>query len=124
MSLVLRQMLSRNATVDDAVVVVVAGQHLAVELLLCLIVGTVALGLAEAQDDSLECVLAFLFKEGLYRDRTPVIVAPIRLYSQVFTSLSSLGDRECFLLVEEFLADILHVGFSFGNDVDESDPVF
>ena len=58
MSLIFGQVTSRNATVDDTVVVVVPYQDFTVKLFLSLIVRTITFSLAQTQDLSVERLLA------------------------------------------------------------------
>lgn len=61
MSLIFGQVTSRNATVDDTVVVVVPYQDFTVKLFLSLIVRTITFSLAQTQDLSVERLLAVFF---------------------------------------------------------------
>ena len=86
------QVLSTYPTVDDTVIVVVAVQHFAIKLLLGFIIGAIALGFAQTKDLSIKRCFPLLLTKFLYLDRTPEVVSPVRLYSQMLSTLSSLCD--------------------------------
>jgi hypothetical protein len=115
-----RKVLCVDLTTDECVVIVVSQEYVVLELEFCFVVGTLSLGTAEFEDLTFvvfRSVRGNLFFEFLTRT---VVLHPVRLYSCLHTTLSSLGHWQCFRFPKELLTDVLHSGIKFCNLVDES----